>query len=238
MISADKQKKEADEAAAKEEAKRVKEEEKKKKKKTMSRSDRKKRKGEREQITTNLPENRKLVRAAIKEGRISDIKEEDIDPLEITDRLDMMSHRSDILNRSALRLLDQVMIMVEDGEEGKAVPDNDAMPTKVKPVLATYGKTGDMFGLSGVSEPVMDDDQKITDLDLDVMENQSMVLPVPKIDEQVKELGEEPKNAVGDGDVIDMYKTLGFEEEAKLAQEKADLHHEEQIAAMQKEGKG
>jgi hypothetical protein len=207
----------------------------------LSRADRKKRKGEREVITTNLPENRKAVRQAIKEGRIGDVKEEDIDVLEISDRLDMMGHRSDILTRSAQRLLDQVIIMAEDADLGQNSGDgdqeyNDALPTKLKPEMAVYGKTGEMFGLRGVAEPTMDEDQKITDLDMEAPENQAVILPVPKMNPGIVEL-DEPKNAVGDDDVVNMYKNLGFEEEHKLAVEKREQHREEESEKMKEAAK-
>ena len=49
----------------------------------MTRSERKKRRAERVVIDTNLPENRRVVREAIKSGKLDRVKEDQIDPLEV-----------------------------------------------------------------------------------------------------------------------------------------------------------
>ncbi len=209
MIEGEKKEKEEAQRKAKEEGEKKKAEEKKAKKKKLSRQDRKKRKAARNKIDTNLPENRRLVRTAIKEGRIKDIKEDMIDQLEVTDRLDMMTHRSDILMRSAQRLLDQVLIMVDEAG-GQVNLDNDALPTMVKKDEPPYGKTGEMFGLRGVRDPddLLEDDKRVTDLEDTGKEH--YVMKVPKMPDQLEKL-DDPKDEVTGDDIDNMYSSLGFQ---------------------------
>jgi hypothetical protein len=234
----------------KEEDKRKKAERKAKKKENkLTRSERKKRRAERPVVDTNLPENRRIVRDAIKMGRLGTVKEDLIDPLEITDRLDMMSHRSDILIRSAERLLDQVMVLAEESMrvdvEGEDDDDQVIEAAKKKTQTVPYGKTGEIFGLRGVKEPVVKEGESITDLEDG--DGEHYVMKVPKENAAIKEI-EEPKDGVTMGDIGDMYKQLGYDEEVAskavaAEEERIDIRNAEEERAIkkkmrQKEGKG
>ena len=248
---------EADASAKKEEEERLKKEEEVKKKaerkerkkaSKMSRSERKKRRAERPKEDTNLPENRRVVREAIKAGRLGTVKEDEIDPLEISDRLDMISHRSDILIRSAERLLDQIMVLAEEANKLEVDGDDDDIIVNKKTVSAPYGKTGDMFGLRGVREPQVGKGEAITDLEQGEGEvrlersdsksnithicstnhppSQVFAMKVPKEDPALKEI-DEPADGVTMGDIGDMYKSLGYSEDvaegaARAEEERAD----------------
>ncbi|GMH80521.1 hypothetical protein TrST_g2944 [Triparma strigata] len=208
-----------------EEKKKTEKKEAKAKKKTMTRSERKKRRAERVVIDTNLPENRRIVREAIKENKLHKVAEDQIDPLEITDRMDMMSHRSDILLRSAQRLLDQVVTLNEEanqinfdeGDEASVVP-------KTKALAPAYGKTGEMFGLRGVREPNLTEEDKITNLENN--DNETYILKVPKLDEDVAKLGE-VEGTVGADDIASMYQTLGYDENVVQSAKESEIKRQE-----------
>ena len=264
---------EADKKAVADEEQRLKEEEEaeekrkkkeaKKKKKTMTRSERKKRRAERVIIGTNLPENRRIVREAIKTGKLDRVKEDQIDPLEITDRLDMMSHRSDILMRSAERLLDQVMVLSEeanqinldgdDDDESSVVPKKKVRSCEERagrekracsdmllkrccssqPLAPPYGKTGEMFGLRGVREPMLDTPEKrITDLEQN--ERDTFAMRVPKLDEQVKNM-EDPQGLVQPDDISNMYQQLGYDNDVANKAKEFELTRQEKSQEKAKE---
>ena len=219
--------KEKAEKEKKEEEKRKKAERKARKKENkLSRSERKKRRAERPQVDTNLPENRRLVRDAIKAGRLGTVKEDIIDPLEITDRLDMMSHRSDILIRSAERLLDQIMVLAEEANKMDLDGEDDEsaiISNKKRAVSVPYGRTGEMFGLRGVKEPTLNEGESIADLT--GAEGETFVMKVPMENPRLKEI-DEPKDGITMGDIGDMYKTLGYGDDVA---EKAVAAEEERI---------
>jgi len=227
LVEADvKTRREEEERLKKEEEARKKAERKaKKKEKKLSRSERKKRRAERPQMDTNLPENRRMVRDAIKAGRLGTIKEDTIDPLEITDRLDMMSHRSDILVRSAERLLDQVMILAEEANKLNLDDDDDdetsLIANKKKTATAPYGKTGDMFGLRGVREPVVNEADGEAITDLEQADGEQYVLKVPKVNPLLEDI-DEPKDSITMGDIGNMYRDLGYGEEVADAAVEAE----------------
>ncbi|GMH69539.1 hypothetical protein TrLO_g5573 [Triparma laevis f. longispina] len=230
LIEVDSQAKKDEEEQQKREEKEQKKKEKKEaksKKKTMTRSERKKRRAERVVVDTNLPENRRIVREAIKDNKLHKVAEDQIDPLEITDRMDMMSHRSDILLRSAQRLLDQVMTLKEEANQINFEEDEEAsVVPKKKPQAPPYGKTGEMFGLRGVREPNTVDDGKITDLE--EKEGETYVMKVPKLDEDVAKL-EEVEGTVGADDIGNMYKSLGYDEKIVAGAKESELKRLEEI---------
>ena len=102
-------------AQAKEKSEKDAEKERKKKEKADKKGNKKRRPNKvvGADAELSLPENRRKVRMAIKNRTLGNIDESEIDPMEITDRLDMLGHRSDIILRSAQRLLDQIIVMTE-----------------------------------------------------------------------------------------------------------------------------
>ena len=123
----------------------------------------------------------------------------------------MMTHRSDILMRSAQRLLDQVMVLSEEANTINLDGDDDderSVVPKKKALAPPYGQTGEMFGLRGVREPNLDTpDKRITDLEQN--EGDTFAMRVPKLDDAVKDL-EEPTGLVQAKDIGSMYRQLGY----------------------------
>ena len=154
---------------------------------------------------------------AIKNKDLRGIVEDDIDPTEITDRLDMLSHRSDIILRSAQRLLDQIIVMEEEMGEGGGGGGGGGVAVKKPP----YGVTGKMLGLYGV-EPApgtggdkgvgdgaaADNNEKITDLE--VKDRGHIVLEKPSLDPSLEpEVNGKKKKNPTQENIDDINKSLG-----------------------------
>ena len=217
LVEVEAKKKREETEKAKEEEERRKKEEKKAKRKKMTKAERQKRRQEREaERNTNVPENRRLVRDAIKQGKVESLKEEQIDRMEISDRLDMMEHRSEIISRSCDRLLDQILILAEEASAVKIEGDDADIVPKKQDRAPPYGRTGELFGLQGVKEPVLDHEggeASITDLNQG--EGEHFVMKIPKKGKEIEAIDEKEgqDDDITDGDVADMYKSLGYKQE-------------------------
>jgi len=191
-------------AQAKEKSEKDAEKERKKKEKADKKGNKKRRPNKvvGADAELSLPENRRKVRMAIKNRTLGNIDESEIDPMEITDRLDMLGHRSDIILRSAQRLLDQIIVMEEESGGG----DGDDGEIKIK--KPPYGVTGEMLGLYGVEEAVVAEDQNVTDLE--IKEKGFVVLQTnAKLEESLGDLknGGDKKNPTKET-IADMNATL------------------------------